>query len=298
MDVGVLSLFLSGQCIEFNIYLLRTPWECYITLDMNGFQLFGVVHLPPLPGSPFGSQSLSSIIDWALKDAHCLWENQFDGLIIENFGDAPFWAEQVEPHTVAQMAVISSAIRDAAPLRFQIGVNVLRNDASAALAVAHAANANFIRVNVHSGSAWTDQGLIHGQARKTLEYRHKLGDTHISIAADILVKHAKPAGVAEPVQIAKDTAKRAGADALIFTGSGTGEPTDLSVLKAVREHIGQTPLWIGSGLNVHNLTKSMEHADAGIIGTYLHHEGDISKPLSHERCEAIQRVRCLGNGSN
>ena len=265
---------------------------------MSRFQLYGVVHLPALPGGPFAAKSFPTVAEWALRDATCLWESQFDGLIIENFGDSPFWAEQVEPHTVAQMAVIASQIRAAAPQGFRIGINVLRNDAASALAVAHASGADFIRVNVHSGAAWTDQGLIQGNARKTLDYRQKIGGNHISIAADILVKHAEAAGVKDPVQLAKDTAKRAGANALIFTGTGTGEPTELKVLKEVREHVGLTPLWIGSGLNPTNLALSMEAADAGIIGTYLHQDNDISKPLCRERCETIQRLRCLGSGSN
>ena len=263
---------------------------------MNAFKLYGLVHLPPLPGSPSAQLSLSEIVDWALSDAKCLWESQFDGLIIENFGDTPFWPDRVEAHTIAQMAIIANAIRMAKPSGFKIGINVLRNDAIAALAIAHSVSADFIRVNVHSGAAWTDQGLIQGQARQTLNYRQSLGGGRIQIAADVLVKHAEPAGVMDPVQLAKDTALRGGADALIFTGQGTGQATDLSVLKQVQQYLPSTPLWIGSGLNPNNLVDSMRVASAGIIGTYLHDKGDIKQPLSPSRCREIQAIRCAEHG--
>ena len=263
---------------------------------MSAFKLFGVVHLPALPGTPSGKHSFSRILDWSIRDASCLWDNGFDGLIVENFGDAPFWPERVEAHTIAQMAIIANAIRNAAPPNFMLGINVLRNDAEAALAIAHSASADFIRVNVHSGAAWTDQGLIQGRARQTLDYRTKLSSSHIQIAADILVKHAQTAGLTDPIQLSKDTALRGGADALIFTGRGTGQPTDLSVLKTVREHLPSTPLWIGSGLNPANLPSSMTVANAGIIGTYLHEDSDITRPLSAKRCQEIQEIRCAELG--
>lgn len=263
---------------------------------MSDFKIFGVVHLPALPGAPHNKKKPNTILDWALRDAQTLWDSNFDGLILENFGDSPFWADTVEPHTIAQLAIIGHEIKRAAPQGFQLGINVLRNDACAALAIAHSISAEFVRVNVHSGAAWTDQGLIQGKARESLRYRQLLGAPHPMIAADVLVKHAHPAGVTEPIQLAKDTAYRAGAGALIFTGEGTGQPTDLDLLKDVRAAMPDIPIWIGSGLSPINLMESMKFADAGIIGTYLHEEGDISRPLCAQRCSEIQTIRCKLTG--
>ena len=60
---------------------------------------------------------------------------------------------------------------EAVPL--PVGVNVLRNDAAAALAVARVVGARFIRVNVHTGAMWSDQGLLQGRAHETLRRRRK-----------------------------------------------------------------------------------------------------------------------------
>ena len=48
--------------------------------------------------------------------------------------------------------------------RIPVGVNALRNDAQAAMAIATATEADFIRVNVHMGTVVSDQGIIQGIA--------------------------------------------------------------------------------------------------------------------------------------
>ena len=86
-----------------------------------------MVHLPPLPGSPRFDVELDAVIAFALKDAMILKEAGFPALMIENFGDAPFYPDQVPPITVAAMTRAVSAIIAATAL--PVGVNVLRNDA-------------------------------------------------------------------------------------------------------------------------------------------------------------------------
>ena len=55
-----------------------------------------------------------------------------------------------------------------------MGINVLRNDAQAAMGIAAASGASFVRVNVLSGAMLTDQGLIEGQAAELLRLRRQL----------------------------------------------------------------------------------------------------------------------------
>ena len=125
---------------------------------------------------------MDGILDRALKDAEALVEGGAQGLIVENLGDAPFSADLVEPHVVGALSVVAKAIVNQTPSDFSVGVNVLRNDAKAALAVASVSGADFIRVNVHTGVMVTDQGLIEGRARETLLYRKQLGSS-LGIAA-------------------------------------------------------------------------------------------------------------------
>jgi len=184
----------------------------------SGFQLSGVIHLCPLPGAPVPAMDFSEVARRALKDAQTLVDGGITSCVIENIGDAPFSAGSVDPHVIAMMTRIGAQIRDRFGSSLKIGVNVLRNDARGALAVAKACGAEFVRVNVHTGSAWTDQGLIQGAAHETLKYRRQINAEHIHIAADVLVKHAVPAGRTNITDIARDTADRGQADILIVTG--------------------------------------------------------------------------------
>ncbi len=155
-------------------------------------RFIGVVHLPPLPGGPRPSPGLDAVIERAVADAETLARGGADGLVVENLGDAPFAAEQVDPYTIAAMTRAVAAVRVAVPT-LELGVNVLRNDAAAALSIAAATDASFIRINVHIGAMVTDQGLIQGQARETLLLRRRLA-AEVKIVADVLVKHASPLG--------------------------------------------------------------------------------------------------------
>jgi len=72
--------------------------------------LIGTVHLAPLPGSRGSKHDPDTILDAALADATAYMGGGVDGLIVENFGDAPFVPGSVEPHTVAYMTLIVRAI--------------------------------------------------------------------------------------------------------------------------------------------------------------------------------------------
>ena len=48
-------------------------------------RLIGMVHLPPLPGSPRWDGSMERAIAVALADARALIDNGMDALIIENY---------------------------------------------------------------------------------------------------------------------------------------------------------------------------------------------------------------------
>ena len=153
--------------------------------------LIGVIHLRPLPESPRYGGDLASVVSSAERDARALAEAGFDGIMVENFGDAPFVPDRVSPVTVAAMTACAVAVRAAAP-KVALGVNVLRNDAEAALAVAIAARAEMIRINVHTGARVTDQGLVEGRAHVTLRQRRALGAERVLLLCDVDVKHSAP----------------------------------------------------------------------------------------------------------
>src|SRR5438128_12186990 len=181
--------------------------------------IIGMVHLPPLPGSPRWDGSMARVVESALADARALVEGGVDAVLVENFGDAPFTPGRVEPATVAAMSVVAAEVRKALP-RTNLGVNVLKNDARAALAVAAAVGASFIRVNVHTGAVLADQGIIHSDAYGTLRDRRMLA-ADVAIFADVQAKHAVPLAPVEIEHEARDLVHRGLADAIVVTGKAT-----------------------------------------------------------------------------
>ena len=252
----------------------------------QGKQIIGVIHLLPLPGTPCASYTFQEVLERALLDTHALKSGGVQIAILENFGDAPFVRGSVEPHIVSMMTAIAIKIRD---LGIELGINVLRNDAQSALAIAVAVDAKLIRINVHTGAAWTDQGLIQGNAYETLLYKKRL-DADIAIAADVMVKHATPAGTRSLLDAAKDTLYRGRVDHIIVTGTATGATVAMEELKQLRLALPHASILIGSGLNLSNVRQVLSHADGAIVGTYFHEDADLLKPLDATRVRTLLDV--------
>ena len=245
----------------------------------------GVVHLPPLPGGPSPSQGMHHVLERAGHDATILQRGGADAVIVENFGDAPFHADAVDPHTVACMTRAVTRVQQAAP-ELLVGVNVLRNDAAAAISIAAATGAHFVRINVHVGAMVTDQGLLQGDARRTLLLRRQLG-AKVQLVADVLVKHAVPLGDWSLSNAARDTVHRGRADVLVVTGDGTGRPTRPDDVATVRRAVPGTKIWVGSGLTEHSVA-DYGHLDGAIVGTWLHEDEDTLRPLDLARVRAMR----------
>jgi membrane complex biogenesis BtpA family protein len=201
--------------------------------------------------------------------ARALAEAGYDAIIVENFGDVPFFSGRVPPVTVAAMTACALAVREAAPSA-KLGINVLRNDAESALSIAACTGAAFVRVNVLTGARVTDQGIIEGDAASVLRLRRALGAEAIEIWADVDVKHSAPLGPPRPIgQEVEDTTKRAMASAVLVTGEGTGKGVDVDKLAAVRRAAGTTPVLVASGATIATLPLLAEHANGVIVGSAL-----------------------------
>ncbi|SDK25582.1 BtpA/SgcQ family protein [Natronorubrum texcoconense] len=255
----------------------------------------GMVHLPPLPGAPSYDGDRTGLSDRALEDARRLEAGGVDGIIVENFGDAPFYPDDVPKHVVAEMVALVTDLTRTVDV--PIGVNVLRNDADAALSIAAAADAEFVRINVHVGAASTDQGVLEGQAHETLRLRDRI-DADVAILADVHVKHATPVGETAIERAALETAERGRADGVVVSGTGTGSETALEdverVSSALRETAanGATPVFVGSGVTSETIGETLEAgADGVIVGTATKEGGETTNPVSLERVETVVAAR-------
>ena len=115
----------------------------------------GVIQLPALGGSA-GARGLSPLDALqragkaAVEEARTLVKTGFRGILVENFGDRPFYGSRVPAETISALAIILAAIRD--DVRVPLGVRVLRNDVRGALGLAAVTGCDFIRVTLPPGS--------------------------------------------------------------------------------------------------------------------------------------------------
>ncbi|MEO1697823.1 MAG: BtpA/SgcQ family protein [Planctomycetota bacterium] len=252
-------------------------------------RLAGVVHLAPTPGTTRAGdahEAMAALLERAVRDAEAWVAGGVDTLVVENYHDAPFRKAGLPAATVAALALATDRVRSV-PGVASVGVNALRNDAAAALGVAAATGAAFVRVNVHTGAMHTDQGLVEGDAAETLLLRRALG-VRARILADVHVKHATPVPGERIEDAARDALHRGRADGLIVSGAATGSAPDAERIARVRAAVGpDAPIVIGSGFAVETAGALLEHADGAIVGTAAKREGRVSEAVDPERVAAL-----------
>ncbi len=250
-------------------------------------RLIGVLHLLPTPGAPIaGEDAMASLVARAEADAQAYVAGGISTLVVENYHDAPFFKDEVGPATCAAMTVAAARVLALTGVD-SLGINVLRNDARGALGVAAAVGADFIRVNVHTGSMYTDQGLIEGRSADTMRQRAALCP-RVRVLADVHVKHATPVAGEVLEDAARDAVHRGRADGLIVSGVATGAPPSAERVERVRHAVGDSvPILIGSGFNLENAGALLAHADRAIVGTAAKQDGDVLAPVDPDRVRAL-----------
>lgn len=242
--------------------------------------VIGVVHLLPLPGSP-QYEDFEVVVERAVEDAKAIEEGGADALIIENYGDKPFLRE-VGKETVACMTAIAAEIKK--EVSIGVGINVLRNDAFAALAIAKAVDADFVRVNQLYFTSLSPEGLLEGRSGEIMRYRRAI-DCRAMVFADVAVKHAKHLVSIHDYLL---NAERSLADALIVTGVATGEAVSIDDLRMVKENI-RLPVLAGSGVNEQNAGKIIRWCDGIIVGTSIKRRGRVD-------AEKVRRIVRMAKG--
>lgn len=243
------------------------------------------IHLLALPGSPLYDGNMSRVYEQALMETEIFKSQGVHGIIIENFRDMPFFPDRVPAETVASISAVAREIIRS--VNVPVGINVLRNDAESALAIAASVQAAFVRVNVHVGSIVSEQGIIQSLSHKTLRLRQALKSDAL-IFADVGVKHAAPLVSRGLGMEARDAEYRAMADALIVSGDLTGAETKVEDIDVVRANTS-LPILIGSGATVENLSKVYSKVDGLIVGSYFKKEGKGQNFVEKERVQSFMK---------
>lgn len=248
----------------------------------------GMVHLPPLPGAPSFDGDRAAVRRRARQDAEALEAGGADAVLVENFGDAPYYPEEVPAHVVASMTALVETVSRVIDL--PVGVNVLRNDVASAISIAAATDATFVRANVHTGARVADQGLVQGRAHETLRLRDRL-DADLAIIADVNSKHSAPLGETDLDDALVDTVERGQADGIVVTGSRTGRSVDSDELAHIvgrRDELAlDVPVFVGSGVTAESISSLRGVADGVIVGTGIKEAGVTTNPVDTDRVRAL-----------
>lgn len=229
--------------------------------------IIGVIHLPPLPGYP-ESPGIDAVVEKALADLGALEAGPVDAVLVENENDKPHRVE-ASSEVIAAMTRVARELVTRAQ-RCRIGVEILLNDPEASLAVALSAGASFIRTDYFVDPMERPEhgGAMHIDPESLMAFRRHIGAEHVLVLADIQVKYARMLEERSLSQSA-ELARRHGADAVVVTGSITGEPPAIGTIRQAKSGARDVPVLIGSGLTAANARELLGAADGAIVGTSL-----------------------------
>ena len=138
--------------------------------------IIGMIHLKPLPGSPNYDKStwdMNKIINFAVEEAKILESAGIDGLQIENYWDEPFLKGEKSGYETCT-AITAAAYEIARNVQIPIGINVHMNGAKAAMAIACAVGAKWIRVFEFISAYVSFSGITEAVGGEVSRYRSML----------------------------------------------------------------------------------------------------------------------------
>lgn len=247
-----------------------------------------MIHVQALPGTPNHKMSLRDISVLAVKEAKQYENAKLDAIIIENMHDVPYMKGFVGPEIIAGMTVVAKAIREAVCL--PIGIQILAGANMEALAVAKAADLDFIRAEGFVFGHVADEGYIDSCAGELMRYRKMIDADKVKVFTDIKKKHSSHA-ITSDVDIV-ETAHAAEfflSDGLIITGSSTGKVVDIRELDALKDLVSK-PILIGSGITDDNISEYWTFANTFIVGSHFKEAGYWMNPISNERLNKFMSV--------
>jgi uncharacterized protein len=255
--------------------------------------VLGMVHLAPLPGTPFYKQgSFEETRATAVESARALEEGGADGCLVQTVDRVYGVKDESDPARTAAMALIVGAITEATSEDFQVGVQLMRNAVKSSLAVAKVAGGTFIRAGALVGMTLTANGMVEANPLDVMEYRVRIGARDIRVIADIDSMHFKWFGGAKPTGEVARAAAAAGAD-----GVSVGDPEEtqtLEMIASVRKTAPGVPIILAGYTSHENAARLLTAADGAFVGTCLE-RGDWGGRIDVERVRAyMDIVRGLG----
>lgn len=249
--------------------------------------VIGMVHFPACPGFALYDEERSNIthmIERVKGDLLALQENGVDAVMFCNENDRPYTL-QADFATVAVMSRVIGELLHL--LKVPFGVDVLW-DAKAALAIAKATGASFVR-EVITGAYVSDMGIWNTSVGEVFKYRKLIEAEDVAVLFNIMAEFAYSLD-RRPVEfIAKSVVFSSMADAILVSGPMTGLPPDAETVRKVKEQVGNVPVIVNTGVNEENVSNLLNYADGVIVGTSFKKDGITWNPVDPERVRRFMR---------
>ncbi|MFF1542309.1 BtpA/SgcQ family protein [Streptomyces sp. NPDC058291] len=234
--------------------------------------ILGMVHLAPLPGTPFHRpDTFPEILDTAVASARALYEGGADGCLIQTVDRVYSVADESDPARTTAMGLIVRAAVEATGDDFRVGVQLMRNATKSSLAVAKVAGGDYVRVGALVGQTLTAHGMVRADPLEVMSYRRSIDAEAVGIVAEIDSMHFKWfGGEATTAQVAR-AARTVGADAVSL--SHPDERTALDMIASVRDAVPQLPIVLAGHTDHDNAARLLAAADGAFVGTCLESGG-------------------------
>lgn len=243
--------------------------------------IIGMVHVGALPGTPNYKGDFGAIVKEAVAEAKMYMNAGVHSVMLENMHDVPYLNKHVGEEIIAGMAVIASEVKQ--NINLPVGVQILAGANKAALAVAKAADLDYIRAEGFVFAHVADEGIISSAAGELMRYRKSIDAENVLVFTDIKKKHSSHA-ITSDVSI-DETAKAAEfflSDGVIVTGKSTSDKADIRELELVSSSVN-IPVLIGSGITKENVADYIDLADGFIIGSYFKKDGKWFNPVDETK---------------
>ena len=261
----------------------------YEQLFGAGKPVIAMVHVGALPGAPLYDEDrgVEGIITDARADLLALQAAGFDAVMFGNENDRPYEL-QVDVASTATMGYVIGRLRDEISVPF--GVNVLW-DPRATLALAAATGARFVR-EIFTGTYASDMGMWAPDAGAAARYARSIGASEVVKLYNISAEFAHSLDGRSLPDRARSADMSSLPDAVLVSGTITGEAAAMSDLEAVKRVLPATPVLANTGVKHDTVADVLAVADGVIVGSALKVGGDTWAPVDPGRArDFMDRVR-------
>lgn len=234
---------------------------------MTKKKIYGLVHLLPLPNTPFYEEgNLEKSIEKALTDVRALKAGGATGCLIQTVDKVYPASDDTDYVRVSCMSVIADRVRQEVGDDFEIGVQLMWNSITPSLAVAKAVGADFIRCTSLGGDIDSIYGRITPNPLEILNYRKAIDGENIKLLAEISGYHTRTnTDDIEEILTVADQTLTIGADALEIHHKDEEMTREIS--RRLKERHPNVPIILGGGTNIENANRRLEFADGSLVGS-------------------------------